>query len=76
MPKVQGRGRLNADTNEQRTEDQRLPKFCGRLFGVIHKRRPQEWEKGGQAEADTCGHCGDGRSSKSGCPLLVQNLSI
>ena len=30
--------------------------------GVIHKRRPQQWGEGGQAEVDTCGHGGGGQA--------------
>ena len=33
------------------------------LLGVIHKRRKQEGG-GGQAEADTCGHTGEGVKQK------------
>ena len=48
--------------------------FVNFLIGVIHKRCPQDWGKRGQEESDTCRHGGEGVSSKSGRPHLVQKF--
>ena len=41
-----------------------------RNLGVIHKRRPQGGVRGvkGKGKRDTCGHRGEGKSSKGGRP--------